>query len=94
MIDAMSTGALVLGSRTGPVVEVICDGDNGLLVDFFDHEAIARQAAEVLANPERFRPMRERARRTVLERYSLMTHCLPRQLALAASLCRGELAGA
>jgi len=94
MIDAMSTGALVLGSRTAPVQEVICDGDNGLLVDFFDHEAIARQTAEVLAQPERFRPLRERARQTVLDRYSLMTHCLPRQIALVASLCRGELPGA
>ena len=94
MIDAMSAGALVLGSRTGPVQEVICDGDNGLLVDFFDHEAVARQAAEVLEQPERFRALRERARRTVVERYSLMTHCLPRQLALVSALCRGELPGA
>jgi hypothetical protein len=27
----------------------------------------------------------------VLERYSLMQHCLPRQLALVQALCRGEL---
>ena len=94
MIDAMSAGALVLGSRTRPVEEVITDGENGLLVDFFDTEGIAALAAEALEQPERFRPLRERARQTVLERYSLMTHCLPRQLALVAALSRGELPGA
>lgn len=94
MIEAMSTGALVLGSRTGPVEEVIQDGDNGLLVDFFDPEAIATRTAEALAEPERFADIRKRARRTVVERYALQSHCLPRQLALLAALSRGELPAA
>jgi glycosyltransferase involved in cell wall biosynthesis len=90
MIEAMSTGALVLGSRTAPVEEVIRDGENGLLVDFFDAEAIATRTAEALAQPERFRSLREQARRTVVERYDLQSRCLPRQLALVQALANGE----
>jgi glycosyltransferase involved in cell wall biosynthesis len=35
MLEAMSTGCLVLGSDTPPVTEIIRDGENGLLFDFF-----------------------------------------------------------
>lgn len=89
MFDAMSAGALVLGSRTGPVEEVLEDGKNGLLVDFFDSHALATRMAEALARPERFVPLREAARRTVLERYAL-SECLPRQLALARAVAQGK----
>jgi glycosyltransferase involved in cell wall biosynthesis len=89
MFDAMSAGALVLGSRTGPVEEVLEDGQNGLLVDFFDSDALATRMAEALARPERFLPLREAARRTVLERYAL-SECLPRQLALAKAVAQGK----
>jgi glycosyltransferase involved in cell wall biosynthesis len=91
MIEAMSVGALVLGSRTAPVEEVISDGQNGLLVDFFDVEGLATRAAEMLAQPERFRSMREQARRSVVERYSLRDQCLPRQVALAQAVASGKL---
>jgi glycosyltransferase involved in cell wall biosynthesis len=89
MLDAMSTGALVVGSRTAPVEEVIVDGENGLLVDFFDSDALATRIAEALQAPERFATMRQAARRTVLERYAL-TQCLPRQIALAHAVCQGQ----
>jgi glycosyltransferase involved in cell wall biosynthesis len=90
MLEAMSTGALVVGSRTGPVEDVLVDGENGLLVDFFDPEAIARSVAEVLAEPAHFRPLRARARDTVLERFAL-ERCVPRQLALVHAVSRREL---
>jgi glycosyltransferase involved in cell wall biosynthesis len=90
MLEAMSTGALVVGSRTGPVEDVIVDGENGLLVDFFDHEGLARRVAEVLAEPRRFDALRARARETVLERFAL-ERCVPRQLALVHAVSRREL---
>jgi glycosyltransferase involved in cell wall biosynthesis len=90
MLEAMGAGALVLGSRTGPVEEVIAHGENGLLVDFFDTDALARSIAQVLEDPARFVPLRAEARRTVLERYSV-ERCLPRQIALATAVGRGEL---
>ena len=36
MLEAMSAGCLIIGSRTSPVEEVIRHQDNGLLVDFFN----------------------------------------------------------
>jgi glycosyltransferase involved in cell wall biosynthesis len=90
MLEAMSSGALVLGSRTGPVEDVIRDGENGLLVDFFDPGAIAERTAEVLRAPDAFEPLRARARQTVLERFAL-ERCVPQQIALANAVCQGQL---
>lgn len=71
MLESMATGCLVLGSKTPPVEEVIQDGVNGLLVDFFDLEAIATRMEEVLDHPEQMASMRRQARETVLERFDL-----------------------
>jgi glycosyltransferase involved in cell wall biosynthesis len=71
MLEAMASGCLVIGSRTGPVQEVIEDGVNGLLVDFFDSGAMADRVVAALDNPQAMRPLREAAQRTVKERYSL-----------------------
>ena len=70
MLEAMATGCLVIGSRTPPVEEVIRDGENGLLVDFFDREDIAARVLEALEAPERFIDIRELARVEVAERFS------------------------
>lgn len=82
MLEAMSAGALVVGSDTEPVREVIEDGVNGLLVDFFDHHTLADRVIEVLAEPQRFDALRERGRQTIVERYDLETICLPAYLRL------------
>ena len=71
LLEAMACGCVLIGSATAPVEEVIVHGDNGLLVDFFDHEALAAAVSEVLAAPERFLAMRVRAAATVAQRYSL-----------------------
>lgn len=78
LLEAMSAGALVVGSRTPPVAEVITDGVNGKLVDFFDVVAWSDTLIETLANHEAHAALRSAARRTVVERYDLKTQCLPR----------------
>jgi glycosyltransferase involved in cell wall biosynthesis len=80
MLEAMSAGALVVGSDTAPVREVIRHGENGLLVDFFDSAAWARTLIEALAEPERFVHLRAAARQTVLDHYDLQSVCLPRMV--------------
>ncbi|MDT4330834.1 glycosyltransferase family 4 protein [Methylomonas sp. MS20] len=81
VLEAMAAGCLVVASNTAPVQEVICDGDNGWLVDFFSPSEIAERVIEGLkAGPEGFAAMRHNARQTVIERYDLNTVCLPAQL--------------
>ncbi|QYK41885.1 MAG: glycosyltransferase [Paracoccaceae bacterium] len=88
MLEAMSAGALVVGSSTPPVREVIADGVNGRLVDFFDVAGWSAALTEALAEPARFDPLRQAARATVLERYDLRGICLPQMIAFAEGTAR------
>lgn len=78
MLEAMSMGACVIGSRTGPVEEVITHGVNGHLVDFFDIEGWSEALIDALAHPERQGRLRVAARRTIIDNYDLKRVCLPR----------------
>lgn len=78
-LEAMATGCLLVASDTAPVREVVEDGVNGLLVDFFDTQAIAARIGDALDHADRLMPLRECARQTVLERYDL-ARLLPRHL--------------
>lgn len=71
MMEAMSAGALIVGSDTEPVREIITDGENGLLVPFFEPEALAARLGDVLVDQERYAPLRARARSLMLERYDM-----------------------
>ena len=70
MIEAMSAGCLLVASDTEPVREVVRDGENGLLVDFFDTGALAERICEALDRPGAFAHLRDGARRTAVERYA------------------------
>ena len=83
-LEAMSAGRVVVASNTGPVREVIDHGVNGLLVDFFDVEALASQVVEVLRAPEAVAQLGQQARQTVINRYDLQAQCLPQLMALLA----------
>ena len=71
MLEVMSTGGLVLGSKTPPVDEVIEDGVNGLLVDFFAIDRIVERIEEVLDHPDKMANLRVKARETIQEKYDL-----------------------
>jgi glycosyltransferase involved in cell wall biosynthesis len=79
-LEAMSAGCVVVASRTAPVEEVIEHGANGLLVDFFDVQALAATTIEVLANPSAHAHLGSAARQAMLERFDLATRCLPQLL--------------
>ena len=71
MLEAMSVGCVVVGSKTPPVEEVITDGENGLLVDFFSPVDFADRVEEVLDDPNRRQDLRTNARQTIIDRYDL-----------------------
>jgi glycosyltransferase involved in cell wall biosynthesis len=81
MMDAMSCGAVVLGSATPPVVEMIRDGENGLLADFFDAEGFADKAVAALKGLAGYRALGRAAEQMIEERYSLEA-VLPEMLKL------------
>jgi len=91
MLEAMSAGCLIVGSSTQPVEEVIRDGENGLLVDIFKPDEIARRVVDVLADRQAFASIRVNARKTIVENYDLRTICLPAQLRLLKMAARGML---
>lgn len=81
MMDALSCGATVLASNTSPVREMIRDGENGLLADFFNAEEFAEKALKVLENPDEFRPLGRAAEKMIEGKYSLEA-VLPQMLTM------------
>lgn len=93
MLEAMSCGCLLVASSTEPVREVLRDGVNGFLTDFWDADSLARRVIACLENREKLEPVRANARRTIVNNYALI-RLLPRQVALvraAAELARSLL---
>jgi len=66
LLEAMASECLVIASDTAPVRDAIRSGENGLLLDFFDHDALAEALVEACRSPERFAPLRKAARETVI----------------------------
>jgi glycosyltransferase involved in cell wall biosynthesis len=61
--EALATGCVVIGSDTPTVSEFVKDGDNGLLVSFFDPKGMADTILKVLEDVPLARRLRENARR-------------------------------
>ena len=86
MLEAMSAGCLVVGSRTQPVEEVIQHGANGLLVDFFSPSEVAQRVIEALEDRRAHDSIRQNARQTILDQYDLHSVCLPAHLRFLATI--------
>jgi glycosyltransferase involved in cell wall biosynthesis len=76
MLNAMASGCVVLASDVPPVRELIRPGENGLVAPLFDVECLTETALAVLDRPAEFAPLRQAARRTIEESYSLEV-CIP-----------------
>jgi glycosyltransferase involved in cell wall biosynthesis len=85
MLEAMATGTPVLASNTAPVLEVIRDGENGFLTPFFDTEALADRALDLVARRDEIAHIGLAGRETVRRKYDFDTVGLPAYLALLAA---------
>jgi glycosyltransferase involved in cell wall biosynthesis len=79
MLEAMATGCVIVASNTEPVTEIIKDGYNGLLVNFFDVKAIVNRVEEALDHRQSLVSLKARARETILKQYDLAT-LLPKHI--------------
>ena len=81
LLESMSMGATIVAADVAPVREALTHGETGLLVDFFDPDALAAQVVDVLARPEAHAHLGPAARAHVVENYDFLTRCLPEHLA-------------
>lgn len=74
LLEAMACGAPIIASATPPVREVIRDGHNGRLTDFWDTAQLAARIEDMLERPLAQQTLREAARKTAAARYDV-TDC-------------------
>jgi len=72
LLEAMSSGLAVLGSRVGGTAEAVAQTQNGFLFEPGDADDLKRQLRKYLERPELADKMGAAARQTALERYSMV----------------------
>ena len=85
----MSVGCAIVASRTPPVEEVLAHGRTGLLVDFFDRDALVESGCALLEDRGLAARLGAAARAKLADAHDLRTCCLPAQIAWVQELARG-----
>ena len=70
-LEAMASECAVVATQTGVFPEIIQDGENGWLVPCEDSSALTKRLFEITENPSRLDDIGKRARRRVLESYTI-----------------------
>ena len=81
LLEALSVGCAIVASDTQPLHEAIVHDKTGRLVDFFDHQALAKEICQLLDNAKLRARLGKNARAFAIKHYDLQTICLPNQLA-------------
>ena len=81
LLEAMSVGCAIVASDTQPLREAIAHDKTGRLVDFFDHQALAKEICQLLDNAKLRAKLGKNARAFAIKHYDLQTICLPNQIA-------------
>ena len=81
LLEAMSVGCAIVASDTQPLREAIAHDKTGRLVDFFDHQALAKEICQLLDNTKLRARLSKNARAFAIKHYDLQTICLPNQIA-------------
>ena len=86
MLEAMSCEAVVVGSDTDPVKEVIKNNKNGIIFNFFDTKALVNTVNKILKNPKKYEDIASEARNTIIKNYDIENVCLPKQIKLVKKI--------
>ena len=70
-LEAMASGAAVIGTRTGAFDMIIRDGVDGLVIPCGDTAALAAAFSRLLSSPEKLMRMGEAARQRVCESFTI-----------------------
>lgn len=89
-IEAMACGCTIVGSRTGPVEEVLEDGVNGRLVPFFDREALRATIGELLEDEAQRQRLGLAARAHARRHYDVNDVTLPRYAEVVRAIAEGR----
>lgn len=79
LLEAMACGCALVASDTDPVREIVRDGENGLLTDFFCPEAMADKVEALLDDRAKANALGRTARECVVDNYA-QSILLPRQM--------------
>lgn len=86
LLEAMASGAPIIGSNTAPIKEFIKDGKTGLLFDFFDtHDLVKTLIKQLNAKQSRAEKLTRDARELVKNDFE-QTGCIKRLLKLIESV--------
>ncbi|OYU43294.1 MAG: glycosyl transferase [Burkholderiales bacterium PBB4] len=77
LLEAMSIGCSIIGSDTAPVAEVIENGVQGVLVDFFDKDKLTSEILDLINDRQKRGIFGRNASEKILKRYDLQKICLP-----------------
>lgn len=88
-LEAMAAGCCIVASNTEPVKEVMQDKFSGLLVDFYDINAIVDNVSKIMDNREKYSLLCENARDVVVKNYDLKT-LLPKEIEFLRRVAKCE----
>lgn len=87
LLNALACGTTILASDTPPVREMIRNGENGVLFDFLDVDALAELASQLLDRKAEYQVLGRQGAELIREKYSVDV-CLPRMVELFESVRR------
>lgn len=70
-VEAMSCRLPIIACRVGGIPEIVQHGENGILIEPRDPDALAREINRILDHPDMARSLADNAYRTARERYSI-----------------------
>ncbi len=93
LFEYMAAGKTVVASRIGQIAEIVEDGENGVLYEPGDIDALIQKCSALIENPKHRKSIGEKARELMVEKYT-WRHNVERILGLLNEACGRKVTGA